>query len=92
MDNLERKEEIIDGDGEDVVELKLDEFNAILEAMHQLQKENSLLDVHVSQLQDRINYLEKELEDYKQEIHKLRLKHLYKKNIKIIADSFNSIK
>ena len=52
---------VVNEEGREVVELEIEEFNALSEALRLYQKENSLLEVHVSQLQDRINQLEDEL-------------------------------
>ena len=81
---------LVNEDGEEVVELQLDEFKAITEALQMYQKENSLQDVHISQLKDMIEKLEKENSFLKEKIQKLEKSsskmQSVNKNIKIITD------
>lgn len=61
---------IVNEEGEEVVELSIEEYESLSEALHTYQKENSLLEVHVSQLQDHIAKLEKEIDALKAKPHK----------------------
>ena len=81
---------VVNEEGEEVVELQLDEFKAITEALQMYQKENSLQDVHISQLKDMVEKLEKENDLLKEKIQKLEKssskRQSINKNIKIITD------
>jgi hypothetical protein len=81
---------VVNEEGEEVVELQLDEFKAITEALQMYQKENSLQDVHISQLKDMVEKLEKENDLLKEKIQKLEKssskRQSVNKNIKIITD------
>jgi len=80
---------VVNEDGDEVVELSIDEFKAIQEAIAMYQKENSLQEVHISQLKDRIEFLEKELQEARQNPQKIANSSLEKvknnKNLRIIS-------
>ena len=80
---------VVNEDGDEVVELSIDEFKAMQEAITMYQKENSLQEVHISQLKDRIEFLEKELQEARQNPQKIANSSLEKvknnKNLRIIS-------
>ncbi len=80
---------VVNEDGDEVVELSMDEFKAMQEAITMYQKENSLQEVHISQLKDRIEFLEKELQEARQNPQKIPNSSLEKvknnKNLRIIS-------
>jgi len=78
---------VVNEEGNEVVELQIDEYEALTEALRVYQKENSLLEVHVSQLNDTIEKLEEKNQILEEKIKKFEDSSDKRfKNIKIIAD------
>ena len=77
--------EIQKEEDEEVVELSKEEYNALSEALATYQKQNGLLETHVSQLQEHIKSLEKEIEDLRKKAQEKPKRNLTVKNVEQLS-------